>query len=330
MEQSNSERADEIISKLPDSDRLVLEEEREKQYEAASRFAGAAIMARNFSHNKGPNVMPQDLEGGDIEKEKKEAEKARMMALDIVKSMDLGKYDTPEEALRHYPWNFEIGSNVDQQKMAEWNLKLDGRSCLGRVAQAAALVELQFPDSTVGCAEVLSDHLRGDMLAQIKERLPYDKTLRDEWLRELLMYEEPHAVVTVDGEQFDPLSTVYPVTINHPVIQPHPLWEGIASDMKVAEAWLEQDPEKKLQILEEAEKLCPGTTVVPENKVGALILLGKEEEAIALVKELVVKRPNARALYFLWISTGDEQYKKRLDEEYTPYMIDVLKQETGV
>lgn len=329
MNNQNFETPEKIIASLPEEQRRILEEERKQYFEAAKKTAGISVMIRNFSHNTGSNVIPKTSETIEVENEKN-IEEAKALAENIVRSMNPKTYPNPEDALKNFPWNFDTDIEAIQKETAERNLKLDGRSCLGRTAQSAALVELQFPNSVVKYGEVLSDHLRRDMLAQVNENLPSDKKLRDEWLKEVLMYEEPHAVIIVDGKQFDPLSTVYPVEINHPKIQAYPLWEGVASAMKISEAWLEEDPIEKLKILELAEKLCPGTTTVAENMAGAYVLLGREEEATNLMKELLIKRPNARALYFLWISTGDEQYRKRLDDEYTPYMHEVLKQETGI
>ncbi len=327
---TNTEEAAKIMAKLPDEERKVLEGERDRLMDVARHTAGVSVMIRNYSHGNGANVIPKNAEGKEFEAEKINAKTAHTMALNIVRSMNLPVYPTSKEALRNFPWNFETGVNVDQRQMSEYNLLLDGRSCLGRTAQAAALVELQFPKETVGCAEVLSDHLGGDMLTQVHDSLPYDEKLRDEWLKEVLLYEEPHAVVTVDGKQFDPLSTVFPVEIEHPKVQEHPLWEGIASAMMIAEAWLEDNPDKKLQILENAEKQCPGTTVVAENKASALILLGREDEAVILLKDVLVKRPCARTLFCLWLLTQDDEYKQRLDKEYTPYMIEILKKEGGL
>lgn len=330
MEESKSEKINKIISSLPEEERKILQEERENLLETSRRGAAIAIFNRNFSHGSGPSVIPQDREENVSDEERLSVEKAHNMALDLVRSMDLEAFANPKDALMNFPWNFEQGTEINQKQMAEWNLVLDGRSCLGRTAQAAALVELQFPNTKVGYGEVISDHLREDMLDQVHRNLPYDEKLREEWLKEVLLYEEPHAVITVDSEQFDPLSTVYPVEINHPKIQSHSLWEGVASSIKIAEAWLENNPEKKLKILEMAEKICPGTTVVAENKAGALILLDKIDDAIDLLKEMLERRPCARTLFVLYLLTQDEQYKKRLDKEYTPYMIEVLKKEGGL
>jgi hypothetical protein len=253
-------------------------------------------------------------------------ETARIQALTLVRSLNLPRYADPLKALRNYPWDFAKGTRVDQRTLAEWNLELDGRSCLGRVAQAAALLEFQFSNVVIGYAEVLSDHLKADMLAQVHKSLPSEPELRSEWLQEVLLYEEPHAVVLVDGVQFDPLSTIYPAIICHPKVQEHRLWDAIASAMTVSKALLEQDPARKWEILEEAERICPGTTLVAENRSGALILLGREDEAAALLKELLIKRPCARTLFCLWLLTNAGEYRRRIDLEYTPYMFEILAQ----
>lgn len=257
------------------------------------------------------------------------AESARTIAVGLVQAMNLMSHHDPLEALHKFPWNIPENGSVDRWTEANFSLVLDGRSCLGRIAQAAALVELQFPRVLVGYAEVLSDHLRNDMLDQIDKSLPQDETLQIGQLQEILLYEEPHAVIMVDGEQFDPLSMVCPVKLNHITGQSFPVWNAIASAMTVATAWLEQDLSIKLQILEEAESLCPGTVLVAENKVGALIRLDRYDESTNLLKEVVVRRPTARALYALFLSTGYSEYKDQIDRDYAPLMFEVLQYEGG-
>jgi hypothetical protein len=256
------------------------------------------------------------------------AEMARKMALDRVLSLgDVRIFDDdPLQTLRTFHWDFGGEREISQQEMTRLNLVLDQQSCLGRVALAMALVERNYPGVEVGYAEVLKDQLRRDMLARVYTSLPeHDPILRDEWLCEVLMYEEPHAVPLVNGVQFDPLSTVYPEEIYHPVVQAHPAWSGVASAMMVSLALSEDRPEAKLQILEEAERVCPGTTVVSENKVGALILLHRDAEAVGLLENLLKRRPCARTLYVLWLLTREWGYLDQLNQEYTKHMINILQ-----
>src|SRR6056297_3149648 len=85
------------------------------------------------------------------------------------------------------------GQYVDQRKMAEFNLDLDNRSCLGRVAQSAAVIEKHFPDINLHIGEVRKDWFAEKMLEMLAldPKRAYDSS----FMSELLMYEEPHMVL---------------------------------------------------------------------------------------------------------------------------------------
>jgi len=56
---SLTQEADAVRAKLPEKDRKILEEERQRLLLVTHRMAGAALMVRNFSHGKGGNVRPK-------------------------------------------------------------------------------------------------------------------------------------------------------------------------------------------------------------------------------------------------------------------------------
>jgi hypothetical protein len=244
---------------------------------------------------------------------------------------DVVLHETPMATLRAYPWVISQGTAASQEQIMEWNFTLDTKSCLGRVARAIAIVERHFPHTHVGYGEVWSDYLAGRLLVQVHCKPEQAKALRCGMLEEVLMYEDPHAVALIDGEQFDPLSTVAQMgEIRHPRIEPFPAWEGVRSARLVSIANQEKDAEKRLKLLDDAERLCPGTVLVAENRVGPLLLLGRAAEATALLKTCLSRRPTARTLFVLWLCTEKQEYLEQLEQVYTPQMTELLRQEGGL
>ncbi|MFW5888164.1 MAG: hypothetical protein ACOCVY_00415 [Patescibacteria group bacterium] len=194
-------------------------------------------------------------------------------------------------------------SHTDQREIAKYNLELDARSCLGRLAQAAAIAEKHFPGSHLQAAEVRQDRLAEIMIKKLKEN---PKKMEDgSFMSELLMYEKPHMVLLVDGIQFDPLSLYAGWNIEHPKVAPFPLWEAIASSKLVSRSYLEKIPEIKSRILQMAESICPSTSLVRENVCHLLGIMGARKDLIKEVKWCVEARPCARNLAILYLLTED-------------------------
>jgi hypothetical protein len=59
MNELELRRLEEIKASLPPADRELLEKQRQELLRASRKSMVGAIMARNFSHNLGPNVKPQ-------------------------------------------------------------------------------------------------------------------------------------------------------------------------------------------------------------------------------------------------------------------------------
>src|SRR6056297_171049 len=237
-------------------------------------------------------------------------ERLRDLACSKSKQFGFEVKDTPEKTLWSINFNVPYQDFVDQQEMAQANLELDGKSCLGRVAQAAAIVENYFPDTDLQLAEVRKDRLAEMMLGMLAESP--EKKYDPSFISELLMYEEPHMVLLVDGRQFEPLSLQLGQDIQHPRIEVFPVWEGITASSLTSYAWLEREAESKLEILQEAEKLCPGTTLVSENMCESLEVFGRRKELLEKVAWCVQERPCARNLYVMYALTGDKNYYDHL------------------
>jgi len=216
---------------------------------------------------------------------------ARLLALSHVGA--LTNYGDPMETLLKYPWEVPVDIFPTQADFSNWNISLDPCGCLGRTAISAAIAELLAPNKKVLAGEVLSDYLRGCMINQFVEKPPADPKVYEEWLRELLMYEEPHAVIVVDGVQFDSVSQKLGHLFEHPRIQTFPIWNFVAAAMLVSHAILENDLKKKAWYLEEAETVCPDTQLVKENTIALYLLRGREDLALDLMNETLAKRGDA-------------------------------------
>ena len=233
---------------------------------------------------------------------------------------------TPLETLKTIQFDFQPNSIlIDQRKTAIQNIQLDQSSCLGKAAQAAAIVERYHSNCTVQIAEVLQDYLQSIMMQKLIDNPEnaYDAS----FMQELLLYEEPHSILTVNGIQFDPLSAIFGSDIVHPKIQIFHTWQSIAASVTIAESHLVDDPTKKLKILHKAENICPESIVVMENKVGAYILLGDIDQALRYFALLLEKRPCARTIYCMYLLTNEKKYYDLLINTYTKKIIKHIKGE---
>jgi hypothetical protein len=212
---------------------------------------------------------------------------------------------------------------MSQRQIAFLNLKLDGCGCLGRIARAGAMVEKKFPDAKLMFGEVLEDFFCNTLLDILKR----ESSQPDSFFEEFLMYEEPHSVLLVDGKQFEPLSIPYQQDIAHSKIAVLPFWEAVTASILISTAWVEHNPHRKVKILAEAEMICPGMTAVKENLASCLLLLNRKQYSIKLAEEILVVRPTARLMYFLFILTEDEKYIKMIEEKYSSRVVNLLKEE---
>jgi len=231
--------------------------------------------------------------------------------------------DNAYETLVSMDWSKLCQGFYEQKTLAEMNLELDPKGCLGRTALAAALVEEYFPDTRLQYAEVNRDYFRDMLLWQW--RALYNNLLLpgDDWIEEFLIYEEPHSVLIVDGKQFDPLFCVYASqtggsieALEHPSITSFPLWEAMVAARMTSEAWLIQDKKRKLEKLREAERVCPGTAIVKQNLIEPLLDMGTVDgydEALRGVRDLCDNRPTVRSFLALEEVFGERHRHSRKD-----------------
>lgn len=245
----------------------------------------------------------------------------RSMVVAELEKLNYRVMPSPLETLRTIDFQIERSSTMDQAQVAFWNQNLDKKGCLGRVALAAAIVEKHFPDAKLEAGEVWQDWLAAVMLSMLKEKP--ERRFDPSFMQELLMYEDPHLVLIVDGVQFEPLSLELGMDIIHPRVQAFPIWEAIAASILVSQAWMANDPSEKILILKEAERVCPGMAVTRENICEPLEMQGQIDQVIDVLKWVLGRRPTARALYALSALTKDQKYYDALvdfySEEVTKY-----------
>ncbi|MEI7425832.1 MAG: hypothetical protein WCK16_02825 [Candidatus Moraniibacteriota bacterium] len=253
----------------------------------------------------------------------KKIQEVRAMAYRMIAGKANKNFNNAFDLLKNFPFDFSTERGMSQQQIAFLNLKLDGCGCLGKVAQAGAMVEKKFPDAKLMFGEVLEDFFCNILLDMLKKEI----TQPDSFFEELLMYEEPHSVLLVDGKQFEPLSIPYQQDIAHSKIAVLPFWEAVTASILISTAWVEHNPHRKVKILAEAEMICPGMTAVKENLASCLLLLNRKQYSIKLAEEILVVRPTARLMYFLFILTEDEKYIKMIEEKYSSRVVDLLEKE---
>lgn len=208
-----------------------------------------------------------------------------------------------KSTLESYPWPDVVGDNTTQEELSQINQELNPRSCLGRAALSFAILEKYFKGQAdqFEYGEVLEDWFWNTLMTQWRTYYePKSIPLPEGWVNELLTYEEPHAVMVGRNDfQFEPLSTLIKKEVRHPKTNSYPIWPAITSAFIVSEAISEKDPMNKLKLLEDAEKICPNTALVKQNRIEPLILLGRDEEARSILKEIIAIKPNSRAFFML-------------------------------
>lgn len=225
----------------------------------------------------------------------------------------------PIEALMALDWKFGVGDEpIDQTELMKINLALGPEFCLGRSARAAAFVDKWFPGTKVQYAEVLSDALRNILLEDI-ENHKHDLS----YLNEILMYEEPHSVVVVDGRQFDPISKQLGWEVIHPKINCCEVWAGLTSHWLLSKAQGSVCLVEKSSLISQAEELWPEQSFLLETK--ALMYSDREEfdKSIEYLRMVEPLRPHARQLVTL-DRLGDPLAKDLFLKFYPVELYDLL------
>jgi len=233
------------------------------------------------------------------------------------------KFDDPMDMLRRSQnWNAFVysGFSLDQAQLLEINKNFDPKSCFGRVVLMVLMMEKYFPEVEIKVADVVVDALAVKMLEKIKTE--ENPQYRKEMAHEILMYEEPHAVISVDGHQFDPISTIMRHNIVHPKVRLYDPWQAIATAYIVNEALEKTDMVARHIDLQRAETFCPEMRVLQQNNLVVKVAL--EHDGIRdSCKKFVDDGLNARILYFMWAEYGYLDLFKNYPDE----VIDALRKE---
>jgi hypothetical protein len=229
------------------------------------------------------------------------------------------------EMLMKYPWNATIGGPFTQADFRRMNAQFDPRSCFGRLVLSCLLVEKFSPRMQYRAAEVVDDFCKDIILEKLSAQT--NPIIRMEMAGELLMYEEPHAVIVIDGVQFDVLSTLFGQNLQHRTVNILPAWELIAASMIVDEALeVGDNPVAKNIHLQRAQLLAPDSKLVLQNMASSALELGNMEEAKTLIESFHARfGVSARGLFvFAEVVDG---YEEKLREVYPPEVIQLLENE---
>lgn len=226
------------------------------------------------------------------------------------------KLDSPLETLRNIVWDIPEG-DIPQEKLIKWNLKLDTRSCLGRVAVCVLIVEKFFPDHKVMVAEIISSGLTEYML-----QIPILKRTNEHMIATLL-YEEPQIIITVNGIQYDPLSNQV-TWLKHPKIQEFPAWEAIKAWYLSSKCLALKNYYYQINQLLKIKRICP-MIFVNEKLILAYFSTRNTTRAIKMAVKLIGIKPSARLYFILYLATRDMKYKDKMEKIYGEYMFEVIR-----
>lgn len=257
-------------------------------------------------------------------------EYAKNKALEQLRAFEpLTVEETAVDTLRKFPWGELLRGSYDQNKLVRLNLDLDPHGCLGRAALCCAIVEQYFRphmSRALEYAEICDDWFHYQLMKQWKSVYKSGKVTPPEtWLDELLMYEEPHGIILIHGEQIEPLASLFPdQDVQHFGFYRFPAWEAVTSAMVVSQALSVSDPTQRLDLLSKAELLCPETFLVAQARVQPLVELDRMDEALKTLHRLTKMRSTAR-VFFVLEEVFSEKHPMSMPK-YGPDLWGLLKQ----
>lgn len=233
---------------------------------------------------------------------------------------------SPKEALWNLDWQVPVNQGqVNQTQLLELNSQLDPSFCFGRTAIAGAFIEKYFPESQFLCGEVTQDLLARFMQEELRT-LP----ITDALLQETLNYEDPHTVIVVNGEQFDPIFVQIgwsPEEFRgHVKVELSEFWPAMTAIHMVEQAKALVDSEQEIALLLQARAVC-NLVYVSEALVIAYLITGQNDlcrKELAIVNEF---RPTARSLFVASEVYGDQRCKNKFFAKYPKELYLFLQEE---
>lgn len=212
------------------------------------------------------------------------------------------------------------------ENFAELNLILDTRSCFGRTARCAAFAETYYNNDNkleLFAGDVIIDWFR----EVIGENMQAQILKHPEMLNDVLMYEDPHVVLIINGEQFDPLSKIMGFPVIHPKVEKYPVWEYIHSGMLCSVCISTDDIAVKKIALQRAAVY--GSTIEYLYMLSHIsILLDDIATVISTCEEILKKKKSARSMWV--INSLNGKYKDELTKEYTSEVFNFFKSGYGL
>lgn len=227
--------------------------------------------------------------------------------------------DTLPMTLGSLDWRPYVIGSYNQRELAELNIALNPHGCLGRIAIALATAEIAFPEEakSIKFGEVVEDFFWHEMMHQWNYKYRFvassGGSLPEGWIRELLMYEEPHGVLVIDGVQYDPLFSLSnsPQNAKHPKVHSLDPWSAIHCATMVAHASLEPDLRKRLTRLEAAAAACPTMLLPIQNAAEVYFRLDMIGEAGSCIRDVLKWRKTVDGFVMWNLLTGEEHPDRR-------------------
>lgn len=191
------------------------------------------------------------------------------------------------------------------------NMILSPKSCLGRMALAGAFTE-KYYTSDVYAGDVIDDFFR----EAVSKDLSANVRKNPLFLNDVILYEDPHTVLCVGDQQFEPLSKLFSDLIVHPKIQKYPLWDYVLCGMLCAVVNSTEDIVEKREILNKAKSSFVIETIEVLYMDAMVTSLEDNFEGVLRICEKIIERKkSARAKHTIYSLTG--RFKDELEKEYT-------------
>ena len=178
-------------------------------------------------------------------------------------------------------------------------VQLDLHTHIGRLATSLAIAERYHgrEAQNIRFGEVTNSLFRYKMLVEWSNSL-HEKMLRPktpppvEWILRFLKTEEPHSVLVIGDQNYDPMFNAEEVAsgVCHPQVMLHMPWEALLATTLVAESRIQTNPQDQLAKLQEALAICSGMILPREESPEVYLKLGDKSAALANIESVLARR----------------------------------------